>query len=524
MLLTGCTSTEEPPSRRPSSTPPTTTSSRAPDPVALPKGTPQLTDVIPAPVRVQRAPEENFPIDSATAIVPAKSPDAEHAADLLRDTLRRSTGFELPATDRGQVIELRVDDELPAQGYRLEVTRTRITLSGADRAGLLNGVQTLLQLLPPEVVAGKRPQGELVVAGGTITDHPRYAYRGTMLDVARHFFDADTVKRHIDRIARYKINYLHLHLADDQGWRIAIRKWPKLTTVGGRTQVDGGKGGWFSRREYSSIVRYAQRRGVTIVPEIDMPGHTQAALVAYPQLSCDGRPRRPYTGTQVGFSTLCVTKQETYRFVQDVISELAELTPGPYLHIGGDEAQSTKPAEYRTFMRKVLPMVLRAGKKPVGWHEYAQVDLPKEAVVQYWRIERADDATAAAARAGNKVLMSPADKSYIDMKYFESDSRGNKWAGPVSVQTAYDWDPAGYLKGVDDSAVLGVEAPLWTELVETEEDIERQAFPRIAAVAEVGWTPQSRRDWNDFRQRLAQHGPRLKAQGVAFHPSPDVPW
>mgnify|MGYP001232121031 CR=1 FL=1 len=506
------------------------TSSRAPAPVTLPKGNPQLTDVIPAPVRVEQAPQQNFPLDETTAIVAPEEPRAARAASdaagLLRETLRRSTRYELPDTPRGQVIALELADsgDLPPQGYRLEVTRTRVTLTGADRAGLLNGVQTLLQLLPPEVVAGKRPRGDLVIAGGVITDYPRFRYRGTMLDVARHFFDAETVKRHIDRIARYKINHLHLHLSDDQGWRLEIRKWPNLTRVGGRTQVGGGRGGWFSQRDYTSIVRYAQRRGVTIVPEFDMPGHTQAALAAYPELSCDGKARSPYTGTQVGFSTLCVEKPKTYEFVRDVIEEVAELTPGPYLHIGGDEAQSTKPQAYRRFIGEVLPMVLEAGKRPIGWHEYAEADLPKEAVVQYWRLERAHAATAAAARSGNRVVMSPADKTYIDMKYFESDARGNKWAGPVSVQTAYDWDPARYLAGVGEQAILGVEAPLWTELVETEADIERQAFPRLAAIAEVGWTPQKDRNWQDFRKRLAKHGPRLEALGIAFHRSPDVPW
>lgn len=487
----------------------------------LPNGNPTFADVIPAPLRAKPDNGENFQLTEDTRIgFRNGSREATDAAEYLAGELQPLTGFDFRDDGSGNGIYLDRDRnaDVGPQGYRLKVTRERVDITAQSHAGLLNGVQTLLQLLPAQ------DGGPWVVQGGVVTDRPRFGYRGTMLDVARHFFGVDTVKRHIDRIARYKINHLHLHLADDQGWRLQINGWPKLTSVGGRTQVGGGRGGFYTQQQYADIVRYAAFRGVTVVPEIDMPGHTNAALASYPELNCDGRARPPYTGTQVGFSTLCVSKPGTYEFVRDVIRQVAELTPGPYLHIGGDEARSTSRADYRRFLGRALPMVVDAGKQPVGWHEYAQAKLPAGAVVQYWRIETADEPTAAAAARGHKVLMSPANKTYLDMKYSPGNSWGNKWAGPVSVRAAYDWNPARFLDGIDERAVLGVETPLWTELVTSEDDVERMAFPRIPAIAEVGWTPQEFRDWDDFATRLAEHGPRLRAQGVGFYASPEVPW
>ncbi|MGH3450680.1 MAG: beta-N-acetylhexosaminidase [Haloechinothrix sp.] len=524
MLLAACTSDGAPAPPRPTVTPAPTT---APPAVQLPADTPLLTSVIPKPVRVEPDKRANFPLDTATEI--RARGEAAEVAGYLRELLRPAVGSDLPVTGSdetgGGAIVLRLADDpaLSGEGYRLEVARDGITLTAAEAAGLFAGAQTLRQLLHPDIEDGKLVAGA-AVAGGTITDRPRFAYRGAMLDVARHFFGVDVVKRHIDRIAQYKINHLHLHLADDQGWRIEIKSWPKLTEVGGKTEVGGGKGGYYTQDEYRDIVAYAASRGVTVVPEIDMPGHTNAALSAYPELNCSGKAPAQYTGTQVGFSSLCIDKEITYQFVRDVLGELAALTTGEFLHIGGDEATSTSPADYRAFFDKVLPMIGAEGKRVLGWHEYAEAQLPDTAVVQYWRIEATNEPVRKAAQAGRQVLMSPANKTYLDMKYFESDPWGNKWAGPVSVRTAYDWDPAGFLHGVGEESILGVETPLWTELVESEEDVERMAFPRIPAIAEVGWSAQSAREWPEFSERLAAHASRLNAQGIDFHRSPDVPW
>lgn len=504
-----------------------TKTSRAEPAVQLPKDNPKMADLIPRPDSVKPAPQQNFAIVRDTQIRIGDD-RASAPAELLGGILRPATGFGLPVVTDGDgaaiTLDLRDDADLGELGYRLEVTRAGVSLTAATAEGLFSGVQTVRQLLPADVENRQPVDRDWVIAGGTVTDRPRFAYRGTMLDVARHFFDVDTVKRFVDRAAQYKINYVHLHLTDDQGWRIQIDSWPKLTTVGGANEVGGGEGGYYTKKQFREIVRYAAARGVTIVPEIDMPGHVNAALHSYPELNCDGKAPPAYTKTLTGFSSLCIGKDITYDFVRDVLTEIAELTPGPYLHIGGDEAQETSDADFRTFFRKVLPIVAELGKTPIGWHEFAKVPPPPDAVVQYWRIEQENAPTAKAASRGNKVLMSPAQKTYLDMKYAADDPWGNKWAGPVSVRSAYDWDPAGFLAGVGEDAVLGVETPLWTELVTSDSEIDRMVFPRLQAIAEVGWTPQKHRSWAEFRKRLAAQAPRMETQGIAFHPAPGVPW
>lgn len=491
----------------------------------LPDDAPSLSDVIPAAETVRPVKEDNFALTKQSAISVADG--ARAAGDYLAEVLRPATGFSLPVVSGedstgGIQLVLREGGDPQDESYRLEVARDGVTLSAASPAGLFAGAHTLRQLLPVDVERGKTVDREWVLAGGVIEDEPRFGYRGAMLDVARHFFGVDVVKRYIDRVAQYKVNYLHLHLADDQGWRIAIDGWPKLTEVGARNEVGGGKGGFYTKKQYREIVAYAQSRGVTIVPEIDMPGHTNAALTSYPKLNCDGKAPPPYTDTKVGFSSLCIDKPVTYDFARDVITQIAEMTPGPYFHIGGDEANSTKDADYRTFFDKVLPMVVKAGKRPIGWHEYAKANVPRSGVVQYWRIETEDGPTERQANGGRRVLMSPADKTYLDMKYAESNPWGNSWAGAVDVRTAYEWEPTKELAGVGDGEVLGVEAPLWTELVTSEDEIERMAFPRMQAIAEVGWSKQTK--WSDFRERLSGQAERMTAQGIAFHRDPGVPW
>lgn len=275
---------------------------------------------------------------------------------------------------------------------------------------------------------------------GTITDSPRYGYRGAMLDVSRHFFTVAQVKRYIDQLAMYKINRLHLHLSDDQGWRLAIKSWPRLATYGGSTQVGGGRGGYYTQDDYREIIRYAASRYLTVVPEIDMPGHTNAALASYAPLNCNGQAPPLYTGTEVGFSSLCVPKRETYDFVDDVIRELAALTPGRYLHIGGDEAHSTSHADYVAFMDKVQPVVAKYGKTVVGWHQLTGAHPAKGAAAQYWGYDKTGAAerqqVADAARNGTRLILSPADRAYLDMKYDKDTPLGLSWAWPMSTPGA----------------------------------------------------------------------------------------
>ncbi|SDT75210.1 beta-N-acetylhexosaminidase [Actinoplanes derwentensis] len=476
-----------------------------------------LSDVLPAVADATPAPGENFRIGADTVITASGA--ALTVAGRLAEVLRPVTGFDLPVTGTGeQAIALVLEPGHPDEGYRLDIGAERVELAATGPAGLFAGVQTLRQLLPVE---GPR----WVLPGGQINDFPRYAYRGAMLDLARHFHEPAEVRAYIDQISHFKINYLHLHLSDDQGWRIQIDSWPRLTEVGGApgTGVSGAGGGFLTKDEYRELVRYAADRFVTIVPEIDMPGHVNAAQVAYPELTCDGIAPRPRTDMRVGYSSLCADSDVTYRFAEDVIRELAEMTPGPYLHIGGDEAMSTPHGAYLTFQRRMLPLVRRHGKIPFGWHEIAQspAAAANGAVIQFWGRERNSPAVAA---SGAKVVLSPANRTYLDMEYDPLTPGGLDWAGAIEVRDSYDWDPAGLLTDVPAERVLGVEAPLWSETLRDLADLEFLAFPRVVAIAELGWSPRETHDWESFRERLGAYGPRWSRAGVRFYRSPQIRW
>lgn len=479
--------------------------------------------VIPKPVSVTHG-NGSFKLTRDTKIILVGN-DAElnRNARILAEKLNALTGFNLLVTkgsgdEKGQII-LRLDANTPDlgdEGYTLKVDNDIAVLAANKPAGIFRGMQTLMQLLPPATGLGS-----YAIPGVGISDQPLYGYRGAMLDVSRHFFSVADVKRYIDLIASYKMNVLHLHLSDDQGWRIEIKSWPKLTEIGGSTQVGGGKGGFYTQDEYRDIVNYAAERYVMIVPEIDMPGHTNAALASYPELNCNDTATSLYTGTEVGFSTLCVNKEVTYKFVEDVVRELAALTPGPYIHIGGDESHATKKEDYITFMNRVQPIVTKYGKTVIGWDEIANATLQPNTVVQFW----ADTANSLmAVQKGAKVLMSPAKKAYLDMQYDSTTRLGLHWAAYIEVDSAYLWDPANYVKGIGRDNIIGIEAPIWSETIVTMDDLEYMAFPRLPGLAEVGWTPSGARNWDDYRKRLATHGPRMKAMGIDYYPSKQVEW
>ncbi|MEY9488434.1 hexosaminidase [Streptomyces calvus] len=488
-----------------------------------------LDRVIPAPASVDPG-GSPYRITEDTRIRVDGSREARRVGEYLAEVLRPSTGHPLPVTEDGRGgIRLRLaDGPYGAEGYRLDSGRSGVTLTAAKPAGLFHGVQTLRQLLPAAVEKDTVQPGPWLVAGGTIEDSPRYGWRGAMLDVSRHFFSVDEVKRYIDQIALYKLNKLHLHLSDDQGWRIAVDSWPRLAAYGGSTEVGGGPGGHYTKADYKEIVRYAASRHLEVVPEIDMPGHTNAALASYADLNCDGVAPPLYTGTEVGFSSLCVGKEITYDFVDDVVRELAEITPGRWFHIGGDEAHSTSHEDYVKFMERVQPIVAEYGKTVIGWHQLTGATPAKGALAQYWGLDRTSDAekeqVAEAARNGTGLILSPADRIYLDMKYDKNTPLGLAWAGHVEVQRSYDWDPGAYLPGVPESAVRGIEAPLWTETLENSGHLEYMAFPRLPGAAELGWSPAATHDWEDYRQRLAAQAPRWDALGIGYYRSPQVPW
>ena len=456
--------------------------------------------------------------DPAITVSPA-APAVAAVADFLAERLRPATGYALPvrpatAEADSPAIALALtpaggapDDE----SYRLDVTAAGVRAGAPAPAGLFYAVQTLRQLLPPAIESATPQPGPWPLPAGHISDGPRFAWRGLMLDVARHFFAPDDVKRVIDLAAAYKLNRLHLHLSDDQGWRIEIASWPDLARVGGQTAAGGGPGGFYTQAQYADLVAYAAARHVTVVPEIDMPGHSNAALAAYPELNADGQARPPYTGIEVGFSSLAIDREITYRFIEDVIGELAALTPGDYLHIGGDEALATAREEYLRFIARVEAIVNAHGKRAVGWEEIAQGRLAATTIAQHW----ASGHAVAAAAQGAKVILSPAPRVYLDMKYDAATPLGLQWAGFVPVRAAYDWEPATHLPGVDEAALLGVEAALWSETLTTLDDVTTMLLPRLPGVAEVAWSAPGR-DWDDFRRRLAAHAPRWERMGLAF--------
>jgi len=491
--------------------------------------------VMPAPVHT-RATTGHFSLTAST-IIRAEG-TALNVAHYLADSLRPATGFALTVNEAGTppvgappAISLTIGDTaLPRPGYRLTITAAHIDLRADDAAHLFTGVQSLRQLLPPAIEACTLQPGPWLIPAMEIRDYPRFSYRGAMLDVARHFFSVADIKRYLDRMALLKLNVLHLHLTDDQGWRLHIDSWPNLTAFGATTAVGGGAGGFYSKADYSEIVDYAANRYITIVPEIDVPGHTNAALAAYPELNTDGTAPAPYTGIEVGFSSLGINSPVTYQFLDDVFREVSELTPGPYLHLGGDESLATSETDYLEFIRRAAQLAAQYGKTLIGWHEMGRShDLPEGTHGQYWSYvtprEDADKRVASFIDQGGRMIMSPADAIYLDMKYTTGDTLGLEWAdGPTTLHDAYHWDPATIVPGIGDEHILGVEAPLWTETIDNLPDLEYMAFPRIIAAAEIAWSPREAHDWAGFIQRLADWAPRLDAAEITYNRVPEVSW
>ena len=490
--------------------------------------TPQVDvgDLLPRPALVERRDGE-FRVTAQTAIAadPANASIAGVAAMLSR-YVQRASGLHLqPATGSAgpQSISLEIVAGEDPEAYELTVAPDRISIVGSGAAGLFYGFQTLRQLMPVggeyEALLFQQPR-PFAIPAVHIVDAPRFEWRGAMLDVARHFFSVDDVKRYIDLLALHKMNRLHLHLADDQGWRIEIKSRPALTEIGGRTEVGGTPGGYYTQEQFADLNAYAAERFVTIVPEIDMPGHTNAALSAYPELNCNGVSPAPYTGTEVGFSALCVGSEATYAFIDDVVREIGAMTTGAYFHAGGDEVKTLTPAQYATFVSRVQTIVASHGKQMIGWDEIAAVDLLPTTIVQHWRPKTDMDRLARAHR----LILSPGDRVYLDMKYDDQTLLGLRWAGLVPLQQAYDWDPLQIVPGAAAGAVIGIEAPLWTETAANIRDLEFLAFPRLAAVADVAWAPAKARDWSAFRKRLGAQAPRWTALGINFYRAPEVEW
>ncbi len=479
-------------------------------------------DIIPKPLSYKVG-EGNFIITKDTSIyvkgnTKEETEEISKIAEFIREKLRASTGFELNIIQGKEgksgsiyLTTIGAKESQGNEGYEIVTTPKNVKIVAYKTEGISRGVQTLRQLLPPDIEKNTIANDvEWNIPVSIINDEPEYNYRGLMIDVARHFFTIDEVKRQIDYAAQYKINRVHLHLSDDQGWRLEIKKYPDLTIIGGSTEVGGGKGGYYTQEEFKELVKYAAERYVEIIPEFDMPGHSNAALASYGFLNKDGKRRPLYTGTEVGFSSFMAHSEETYEFIEDVIKEVSKISPSKYIHIGGDEANSTKKEDYDYFVGKVSKMAEKYGKIPIGWDPIdTSPEINSSVILQNWK-----DSNEAARKKEMKMVISIAQKAYLDMKYNDNTPYGLTWAGYIPVETAYKWDPTDY---APKELVLGIEAPLWTETISDTKAMDYMIYPRLLGYAEIGWTPKENRDWNQYKNRLKKQGERMKNQGINYY-------
>jgi len=485
-------------------------------------------NLVPMPMKVI-ATNGGFALDRFTAIYTSENASGfEEVGKFLAKQLKAKTNLDVQVNvneipQREGIIYINQSDSLELnapEAYQIYVTADSVILNSNTAEGAFRGVQTLRQLVPEASNDTLAEYPVWTIPTGKIMDNPVFEYRGSMLDVARHFFSVEDVKKYIDLLAYYKYNVLHLHLSDDQGWRIEIKSWPKLTEIGGSTEVGGEAGGFYTQEEYKEIVDYAAKHFMTVVPEIDMPGHTNAASASYPFLNGNGKKVELYEGTHVGFSTFDTRKDTVYAFIDDVVREISAITPGPYFHIGGDESHVTKKKDYIYFMDKVVDIVKKYDKIPVGWDELATANVDSTSVAQFWGSKENADL---AVEKGMKIIMSPAKKAYLDMQYDTLSKHGLHWAAYIPVDSAYIWNPEEY-EGVPMENILGIEAPLWSETISNIDELEYLAFPRAIGYSELGWSTKENRNWENFKVRLANQAPYLDRMNVKYYPSPLIDW
>jgi hexosaminidase len=513
--------------------------------------------IIPKPVRLT-------PTDGAFALTPDTIIAADEAALAVAgrccEMLAPVAAFTPIALPGGEpagrpLIQLRLDPALAhlgAEGYRLTVSPQEIAATAAGVAGLLHAIQTLRQLLPAAAYdAGETAGDAWLIPCVQIEDFPRFGWRGAMLDVCRHFMPLPFVLKFIDLLALHKLNVFHWHLTEDQGWRIEIERYPRLTEVGAwRSETAVGHwrefqehptfdatphGGFYTQDEARQVVAYAAARGVTVVPEIEMPGHAQAALAAYPELGNTGRQLA--VGTYWGiYENVFNVEEGTLRFLQNVLDEVMDIFPGQFIHIGGDEApkeqwQESQAAQARLkalglpdeaalqsyFVGRMDAFLAGRGRRLVGWDEILEGGLAPGATVMSWRGE---EGGVAAARAGHDVIMAPTQWTYLD--YYQSEHQAAEplaIGGHVPLAKVYGYEPIPAALAAEQAHhVLGTQGQLWTEYMPTPAHVEYMAFPRLCALAETAWTPAAAKDYADFLGRLPLHLERLRRLGVNFRP------
>jgi hexosaminidase len=510
--------------------------------------------IVPQPVK-QTARAGRFAITKSTVI----STDAASAAvgRQLARYLEPATGFTFQVRASGPAparsISLRRDrtlERLGEEGYLLEVRPTGIQARAFAAAGLFYAVQTIRQLLPPEIFREAAvDNADWSLPALAIEDYPRFRWRGGHLDVGRHFMPKEFVKKYIDLLALHKLNTFHWHLTEDQGWRLEIKQYPKLTEVGawrketliGRARgakatFDGKRhGGFYTQDDAREIVAYARARYITVVPEIEMPGHASAAIAAYPELGVTGQPVEVATTWGI-FADILNAEPSTITFMQNVLTEVLSIFPSRYIHIGGDEAEKTKwKASERIqsrikelglkdehelqswFVRQMDTFLVSKKRRLVGWDEILEGGLAENAVVMSWRGTKGG---IAAARAGHDVIMAPTSHTYLD--YYQSKDEAKEplaIGGFVPLETVYGFEPIpADLEPQFAKHVLGAQGQLWTEYMPNPKHVEYMAFPRMSALAEVVWTPKERKDFANFRERLQAHLARLRVLDVNFRP------
>jgi len=512
---------------------------------------PQSHSIVPMPSQISLS-GGSFTLDGATAIALGEPNDTElqGLVSTWAEPFRGSGSFPLPLGQAGS-IHISLDAQGAPESYRLDVTPDAINLTGADHAGVFYGLQTLSQLLPEDAETGGALVGaELPTL--SVEDSPRFEYRGMHLDVARHFFGPEEVKAYIDLLARYKMNRFHWHLTEDQGWRIQIDAYPELTEISAfrdQTQIGHGSdefngdgqryGGFYTKAEIREIVAYAADRYITIIPEIEMPGHAQAALAAYPELACTNGPFE-VAQTWGVFEDIFCPYEETFVFLETVLAEVIDLFPGEYIHVGGDEAPTTRweESEYVQelivreglrditqvqpwFMRRIERFLSTNGKKMIGWEEILGEDfgpgVSTDAVVMSWLgVAGAIKGT----RKGHDVVMTPYSHVYFD--YYQSqDTASEPFAigGFLPLDTVYAYDPVPrQLRDRDGARIIGAQGNVWTEYMKTWDHVEYMLLPRMLALSEVVWSPPDSKDYEGFLDRLDWHFERFDALGVRYRP------
>jgi hexosaminidase len=503
-----------------------------------------------------------FRLTPGTAII-TDSPGRE-TGELLHAKLRTATGYPIKvqretsarSTRKGDILltTREAKTALGPEGYDLSVTPECVVIRAPRPAGLFYGMQTLLQLLPPEIFATNCAAGvDWVAPCVRVEDSPRFPWRGMMLDVSRHFQKKEFIKRYLDLMAMHKLNMFHWHLVDDQGWRLEIKKYPRLTAVGawrkqpGYPENDGLYGGFYTQDEVREVVAYAAERHITIVPEIELPGHSQAALAAYPEFACTNQPgfvaffnefpaAPATTWPSNSCNVFCASNPKTLEFFKHVLTETMALFPGEYIHIGGDEVEAKywrqcpgclarMKAEGMTnfhylqaaLTRQVEQFLNQHQRRLIGWDEILQGDLAPNATVMSWR---GTNGGVAAVRAGHPAVMAPNQFLYFN----RAQSAGTNHPPapprqPITLRAVYAYEPVpGGLTPAQESLILGAEACLWTERVHKPEWLETLSFPRLCALAEVDWSSKAARDWEGFAGRMDAHRRRLELSGVVCGP------